>query len=157
MKKQLISYTILVAILSAAVALLLFLREPHDINWMAFYTIVAIPSVCSMAIMLRFVGSPVLAAYQEQVSRLTYRFRVVFIPLSIVLIFFQLLLLTGCYSAITSRRYTEVFLFYGFFLMVALVSIIYFLYHLTEPAYKLRSLEDDAPLTDRGKEEFYKK
>lgn len=145
MKKQLISYIILVAILSAAVALLLFVRQPADINWTAFYTILAIPSICSMAMMLGFVESPPLASYRKTYLRITYRFRALFIPLSIVLIFFQLLLLTLCYTSISSGRHMEVFLFFGFFLLAALVSNIYFLYHLTEPVNKLPSLDEDTP------------
>lgn len=136
---------ILVAMLSAAVALLLFVRIADEINWTAFYTIVAIPSICSMAMMLGFVESPPLASYRKAFLRITYRFRALFIPLSIVLIFFQLLLLTLCYTSITSRQYTDVFLFFGFFLLAPLVCNIYFLYHLTEPVNKLAPLEEEAP------------
>lgn len=146
MKKQLISYMILVAILCAAVALLLFLRQPHQVNWTAFYTVVAIPSVCSMIIMLRFVASPVLVPFQKQFDTTTYRFRVVFIPLSIALMFFQLLLLTGCYFEISRGRNVEPALLFGFFLLVAGGCNVYFLYHLTEPVNRLPSLEDDSPL-----------
>lgn len=146
MKKQLISYIILVAILCAAVALLLFLQPPHQVNWTTFYTVVAIPSVCSMIIMLRFVASPVLGPFRAQFDTTTHRFRIVFIPLSIALVFFQLLLLTGCYFEISRGSNVELALLFGFFLLVAGVSNVYFLYHLTEPVNRLPSLEDDSTL-----------